>query len=56
MLKLTKRLCMKYGKSMNKGTLKVRRKCGAATVKVRLHSMELVRLREACFNRTYNVL
>ena len=35
-LKLAKRPRMKYGKGMNKGTLKVCRKCGAATVKVRL--------------------
>ena len=33
-LKLAKRPRMKYGKGTNKGTLKVRRKCGAATVKV----------------------
>ena len=32
---LPKRPRMKYGKGTNKGTLKVRRKCGAATVKVR---------------------
>ena len=31
-LKLAKRPRMKYGKGTNKGTLKVRRKCGAATV------------------------
>ena len=37
-LKLTKRPRMKYGKGTNKSTLKVRRKCGTATVKVRLHS------------------
>ena len=46
---------MKYGKGTNKGTLKVRRKCGTATVKVRLHSTELVRSRKTFFNRTYNV-
>ena len=46
---------MKYGKGTNKGTLKVRRKCGTATVKVRLHSTELVWSRKACCNRTYNV-
>ena len=45
---------MKYSKGTNKGTLKVCRKCGAATVKVRLHSTELVRSRKECFNRTYN--
>ena len=32
---LAKRPRMKYGKGTNKGTLKVRRKCGTATVKVR---------------------
>ena len=46
---------MKYGIGTNKGTLKVRRKCGTATVKVRLHSNELVQSRKACFNLTYNV-
>ena len=34
-----------YSKGPNKGTLKVRRTCGIAMVKVRLHSTELVRLR-----------
>ena len=43
---------MKYGKGTNKGMLKVHRKCSTATVKVRLHSTELVRLRKACFNCT----
>ena len=42
---------MKYGKGTSNGTLKVRRKCSTA----RLHNTELVRLRKACFNRTYNV-
>ena len=46
---------MKYGKGTNKGTLKVCRKCGTATVKVRLHSTELVRSCKTFFNRTYNV-
>ena len=46
---------MKYGEGMNKGTLKVRRKCGNAMVKLRLRSMELERLHKVCFNRTYNV-
>ena len=45
---------MKYGKCTNKDTLKVRRKCGTATVKVRLNSTELVRLHKVCFNRTLN--
>ena len=40
-LKLMKRPRTKYGKDM-KGTLKVRRKCSTSTVKVRLHSTELV--------------
>ena len=53
-LKLTKRLRMKYG-GTNKGTLKVRRKCGTATVIVRLRSTEQVQSRKAFFNRTYNV-
>ena len=34
-LKLANRPRMKYGKCTNKGTLKVRRRCGTATVKVR---------------------
>ena len=34
-LKLAKQPRMKYSKGTNKGTLEVRRKCGAATVKVR---------------------
>ena len=46
---------MKYGEGTNKGMLKVRRKCSTATVKVRLHSTELVQSRKACFNRSYNV-
>ena len=46
---------MKYGKGTNKGTLKVRRKCSTATVKVQLRSTELVQSHKACFNRTYNV-
>ena len=50
-----KRPRMKYGKDTNKGTLKLRRKCGTATVKLRLRSTELVRSRKAYFNRTYNV-
>ena len=54
-LKLMKRPRMKYGKGTNKGMLKVRRRCGTATVKVRLHSTELVRSRKACFKHTYNV-
>ena len=45
---------MKYGKGTNEGTLKVCRKCSTATVKVWLHSAELVRSRKACFNLTYN--
>ena len=46
---------MKYGKVKNKGVMKVRRKCGTAKVKVQLRSTELVWLRKACFNRTYDV-
>ena len=34
------------------GMLKVCRKCGADSVKVRLHSTKLVRSRKVCFNRT----
>ena len=48
-LKITKRPRMKYGKGSNKGTLKVHRKCGTATVKLRLHSTKLVRSRKTCF-------
>ena len=50
-----KRPHMKYGKSTNKGIFKVCRKCGTATVKVMLRSMELVQSHKACFNHTYNV-
>ena len=46
---------MKYGKGTNKSTLKMRKKCGTAPVKVWLRSKELVRSRKACFNCTNNV-
>ena len=41
-LKLMKRPHMKYGKGTNKGALKVRRKCGTASLKVQWFSTELV--------------
>ena len=50
--KLAKRLrIVKYEQEYVESAQKVR----YCHVKVRLHSMELVRSRKACFNRTYNV-
>ena len=50
--KINEALANAYGGGTIEGTLKVCRKCGTATIKVRLRSTELVRSGKSYFNRT----